>query len=225
MASNGKTEEIQVCTSWLILKQKNKKGSKNTQLLSQASNFCKFATFPLAKASYMARNTQYGRPVAKAWVKRGMKNWEYQFKQSTISGILSSNCDIRKMGALLLLESFLIGFRGWWWNSRSECRKPGPARWELELDGLALRSPHFWIQFYFSWMTEWKVSFSTVIVRLLSHVQLFATPWTGFPVLHSPLEFAQTLINWVGENNKVTKLQRQKISFFGMQFSKSNSEI
>lgn len=66
VASNGITEEIQICTSWLILKQKNKKGSKNAQLLSQAFYFCKFAIFPLSKATYMARNTQYGRPLAKA---------------------------------------------------------------------------------------------------------------------------------------------------------------
>ena len=40
-------------------------------------------------------------------------------------------------------------------------------------------SPYFWIQFYFSWMSEWIISFSIVIVQSLSHVQLFATPWTA----------------------------------------------
>ena len=31
-----------------------------------------------------------------------------------------------------------------------------------------------------------------VVVQLLSHVQLFGTPWTGFPVLLYLPEFAQT---------------------------------
>ena len=38
------------------------------------------------------------------------------------------------------------------------------------------------------------------VVQLLSVVRLFATPWTacstpGFPVLHHPLEFAQTHVH------------------------------
>ena len=42
------------------------------------------------------------------------------------------------------------------------------------------------------------------VVRSLSHVQLFATPWTdcsmpGFPVLQYPLEFAQTHVHWVSD--------------------------
>lgn len=54
--------------------QKNKRGTENAQLLSQASTFCKFATLPLAKASYMARNSQYGRPLTKGMSeKRGKK--------------------------------------------------------------------------------------------------------------------------------------------------------
>ena len=36
-------------------------------------------------------------------------------------------------------------------------------------------------------------------VQLLSHIQLFATPWTGFPVLHQLPELAQTHVHWVGD--------------------------
>ena len=43
-----------------------------------------------------------------------------------------------------------------------------------------------------------------VVVQSLSHVRLFAAPWTacstpGFPVLHQLLEFAQTHVHWVGD--------------------------
>ena len=42
------------------------------------------------------------------------------------------------------------------------------------------------------------------LVHSLSHVRLFATPWTAcsmpsFPVLHLVLEFAQTHVPWVGD--------------------------
>ena len=37
--------------------------------------------------------------------------------------------------------------------------------------------------------------FFVVVVRLLSHVQLFLTLWPGFPVLHCLLEFAQTHVH------------------------------
>lgn len=77
VASDGTTEEIQVYTSRLMFQQawqKNKRGTENARLLSQASTFCKFATLPLAKASYMARNSQYGRPLTKGMSeKRGKK--------------------------------------------------------------------------------------------------------------------------------------------------------
>ena len=35
------------------------------------------------------------------------------------------------------------------------------------------------------------------VVQSLSHVQLFATPWTaaGFPILHCLAEFAQTIVH------------------------------
>ena len=40
-------------------------------------------------------------------------------------------------------------------------------------------------------------------VQSLSHVQLFATPWTtampGFPVHHQLLELAHTHVHWVGD--------------------------
>ena len=40
-------------------------------------------------------------------------------------------------------------------------------------------------------------------VQSLSHVQLFATPWTAahqaFPVHHQLLEFTQTHVHWVGD--------------------------
>ena len=39
-------------------------------------------------------------------------------------------------------------------------------------------------------------------VQLLSHVQLFVTPWTampGLPVHHQLLEFTQTRVHWVGD--------------------------
>ena len=45
--------------------------------------------------------------------------------------------------------------------------------------------------------------FSVVVVLLLSHVQLFATPWTpstpGFCVLHHLPELTQTHVHWVGD--------------------------
>ena len=46
-----------------------------------------------------------------------------------------------------------------------------------------------------------KMTFA-VVVQSLSHVWLFATPWTtysmpGFPVLHHLLEFAQTHVHWI----------------------------
>ena len=39
--------------------------------------------------------------------------------------------------------------------------------------------------------------FLAVVVQSLSHVQLFATPWTaaGFPILHCLAEFAQTIVH------------------------------
>ena len=46
-----------------------------------------------------------------------------------------------------------------------------------------------------------RVSFMVfvVVVQLLSHAQLFGTPWTGFPVLPCLPEFAQTHVCWVGD--------------------------
>ena len=41
--------------------------------------------------------------------------------------------------------------------------------------------------------------FFFVIVQLLSHVQLFVTPWTGFPVIHYLPEFAQTHVHWISD--------------------------
>ena len=41
--------------------------------------------------------------------------------------------------------------------------------------------------------------FTVVVVQLLSHVQLFASPLEGFPVLHCLPEFAQTHVCWVGD--------------------------
>ena len=42
-----------------------------------------------------------------------------------------------------------------------------------------------------------------VVVQLLSHVQLFSTPWTvaypGFPVLYYLPQFAQTYVHWVDD--------------------------
>ena len=43
------------------------------------------------------------------------------------------------------------------------------------------------------------------VVQLLSHAQLFATPWTncstpGFPVLHHLPEFAQSHVHWVSDS-------------------------
>ena len=42
-----------------------------------------------------------------------------------------------------------------------------------------------------------------IVVQLLSHVQLFVTPWTaamqGFPVLHYLPEFAEIHVHWVSD--------------------------
>ena len=50
----------------------------------------------------------------------------------------------------------------------------------------------------YDWVTEQSHS-----VQLLSHVQLFATPWTAstphFPVQHQLLKLAQTHVHWVSE--------------------------
>ena len=47
------------------------------------------------------------------------------------------------------------------------------------------------------------LAFFVIVVQLLSHVQLLATPSTcsslGFPVLHYHLEFAQTHVHWVSD--------------------------
>ena len=46
------------------------------------------------------------------------------------------------------------------------------------------------------------VIFSKVVVQSLSHVQLFATPWTAAhqaPVLHHLLEFAQINVHRVSD--------------------------
>ena len=51
---------------------------------------------------------------------------------------------------------------------------------------------------------QWRIQISrtSVVVQLLSHVQLFES-WTaaqpGFPVLHHLPEFAQTHVHWIGD--------------------------
>ena len=49
--------------------------------------------------------------------------------------------------------------------------------------------------------------FSYVAVQLLSHVRLFATPWTAahFPGLHHLLELAQTHVRWVNDAIQISR--------------------
>ena len=55
----------------------------------------------------------------------------------------------------------------------------------------------------YSWPGSGSIN-CIVIIQLLSHVQLFVTPWTvcsrpGSPVLHYLLEFAQIHVHWVSD--------------------------
>ena len=79
---------------------------------------------------------------------------------------------------------------------------------------MATRKNKFWSvsslhtfsnQVVFCWKTiGWVISFATVfVVQLLSHVQLFATPWTvarqaSLSFTYLP-EFAQTHVHWVSD--------------------------
>ena len=63
-----------------------------------------------------------------------------------------------------------------------------------------LLKPHF-LRCFLIWSIQreiWCVNFVSVVVQLLSRVQLFATPWTvacQIPVLHHLPEFAKTHVH------------------------------
>ena len=63
------------------------------------------------------------------------------------------------------------------------------------------RSGTLWGSFFFSYQAGLPLKILHSCCCSLSHVQLFATPWSmpGFPILHFLLEFAQTHVHWISD--------------------------
>ena len=95
----------------------------------------------------------------------------------------------KEAASLRLLLQTSWGFPdGYWWRMVRR-----HSFWDGESEGLHVSVSKLTTNI------QWIVA---VVVKLLSRVRLFVTPWnrtTGFPVLHCLPELAQTHVHWVGD--------------------------
>lgn len=152
---------VDLCSS--RLGRRTREELRMHRMLSQASTFCKFATLPLTKASYMARNSQYGRPLTKGMSEKRGKKLGVLTQAINHQWHLEQQLWCQENRSTLLLESFLTGFRAWQRNSKvsvprgqkAKASKVGAGAREVSpMEGLISEFSYYHYIFFSEWVNE-----------------------------------------------------------------------